>query len=215
MAGGHISAAAVASWSTTDYYHKWKAAHYVMRDCFKELIVAPKWRNDSMLVYVVSDRLQPVEAELSVDVMDFSGKIIYSEKSNVEIPANTSTVLTGMKRSFLLRGASGKDVFAVVRLTAGGKNVDEKNVYFEYHKDLNLPQEPELSILAREEGKQKYILVTADKLACNVMFVLPDSTAFFSDNYIDILPGRTYKINVKTDIPLAEIERRIQYRYLR
>ncbi len=205
----------VASWSTTDYYHKWKAAHYVMRDCFKELIVAPKWRNDSMLVYVVSDRLQPVEAELSVDVMDFSGKIIYSEKSNVEIPANTSTVLTGMKRSFLLRGASGKDVFAVVRLTAGGKNVDEKNVYFEYHKDLNLPQEPELSILAREEGKQKYILVTADKLACNVMFVLPDSTAFFSDNYIDILPGRTYKINVKTDIPLAEIERRIQYRYLR
>lgn len=168
-----------------------------------------------MLVYVVSDRLQPVEAELSVDVMDFSGKIIYSEKSNVEIPANTSIVLTGMKRSFLLRGASGKDVFAVVRLTAGGKNVDEKNVYFEYHKDLNLPQEPELSILAREEGKQKYILVTADKLACNVMFVLPDSTAFFSDNYIDILPGRTYKINVKTDIPLAEIERRIQYRYLR
>ena len=205
----------VASWSTTDYYHKWKAAHYVMRDCFKEIIVAPKWRNDSMLVYVVSDRLQPVEAELSVDVMDFSGKIIYSEKSNVEIPANTSTVLTGMKRSFLLRGASGKDVFAVVRLTAGGKNVDEKNVYFEYHKDLNLPQEPELSILAREEGKQKYILVTADKLACNVLFVLPDSTAFFSDNYIDILPGQTYKINVKTDIPLAEIERRIQYRYLR
>ena len=205
----------VASWSTTDYYHKWKAAHYVMRDCFKEIIVAPKWQNDSMLVYVVSDRLQPVEAELSVDVMDFSGKIIYSEKSNVEIPANTSTVLTGMKRSFLLRGASGKDVFAVVRLTAGGKNVDEKNVYFEYHKDLNLPQEPELSILAREEGKQKYILVTADKLACNVLFVLPDSTAFFSDNYIDILPGRTYKINVKTDIPLAEIERRIQYRYLR
>ena len=205
----------VASWSTTDYYHKWKAAHYVMRDCFKEIIVAPKWQNDSMLVYVVSDRLQPVEAELSVDVMDFSGKIIYSEKSNVEIPANTSTVLTGMKRSFLLRGASGKDVFAVVRLTAGGKNVDEKNVYFEYHKDLNLPQEPELSILAREEGKQKYILVTADKLACNVLFVLPDSTAFFSDNYIDILPGQTYKINVKTDIPLAEIERRIQYRYLR
>ena len=205
----------VASWSTTDYYHKWKAAHYVMRDCFKEIIVAPKWQNDSMLVYVVSDRLQPVEAELSVDVMDFSGKIIYSEKSNVEIPANTSTVLTGMKRSFLLRGASGKDVFAVVRLTAGGKNVDEKNVYFEYHKDLNLPQEPELSILAREEGKQKYILVTADKLACNVLYVLPDSTAFFSDNYIDILPGQTYKINVKTDIPLAEIERRIQYRYLR
>ena len=93
--------------------------------------------------------------------------------------------------------------------------MDEKNVYFEYHKDLNLPQEPELSILAREEGKQKYILVTADKLACNVLFVLPDSTAFFSDNYIDILPGQTYKINVKTDIPLAEIERRIQYRYLR
>ncbi|WP_018336741.1 beta-mannosidase [Butyricimonas synergistica] len=205
----------VASWSTTDYYHKWKAAHYMIRDCFKEVIVAPKWRNDSLLVYAVSDRLRPMNAELCIEVMDFSGKIICMEKSDVEIPANTSTVLAGTKCSSLLRGLTGADVLAVIRLTSEGQVVDEKNMYFEYHKDLNLPKDPGLSIRVQEEGKDKYILVTANELACNVMFALPGGMAFFSDNYIDILPGRTYKIKVKTELSLAEIERQIKYRYLR
>ena len=204
----------VASWSTTDYYHKWKAAHYMIRDCFKEVIVAPKWQNDSLLVYAVSDRSQPTNAELSVEVMDFFGKVVYAEKANVEVPANTSTVLVRMERSSLLRGVTGTDALAVIRLTSGGRVVDEKNVYFEYHKNLNLPKDPGLSVRVQGEGKEKYILVTTNKLACNVMFALSGGTAFFSDNYIDILPRRTYKIDVKTELSPAEIERQIKYRYL-
>lgn len=204
----------VASWSTTDYYHKWKAAHYMIRDCFKEIIIAPKWQNDSLLVYGVSDHLQSKDVELSVEVMDFSGQIIHSEKFEVEIPANTSMILAKLERPVLLQARSGKEVFVTVRLTSGELVIDEKNVYFEYHKDLNLSREPGLSIQVQKEGKEKYIVVTTERLACNVMFAIPGESAFFSDNYIDILPGRTYKINVKTDLSPGEIEQKIQYRFL-
>lgn len=32
------------------------------------------------------------------------------------------------------------------------------------------------------------------------MFCIPGESAFFSDNYIDIIPGRNYKIKVDTDL---------------
>jgi len=204
----------VASWSTTDYYHKWKAAHYVMRDCFKEIIVAPKWNGDTLAIYVVSDRLQSLRGMLDVEVTDFAGKVHCSREVEVVIRPNTSTLLLQLNRDSLLAGASGKEMMVVVRLQAENEVLDEKNVYFEYHKDLKLPK-PSLSIRAIEEQGEKFILVSSDKLACNVMFYLPGEIVFFSDNYCDILPGKNYKIKVDTDLSPTQIEERIRVRYVR
>lgn len=204
----------VASWSTTDYYHKWKAAHYVVRDCFKEIIVAPKWNNDSLAIYAVSDRLQSLRGMLDVEVVDFAGKVHCSREVEVVIHPNTSTILLQLNRDSLLAGASGEEMMVVVRLQAENEVLDEKNVYFEYHKDLKLP-EPSLSIRAIEEQGKKFILVSSDKLACNVMFYLPGDVVFFSDNYRDILPGKNYKIKVDTDLSPTQIEERIRFRYVR
>ena len=201
----------VASWSTTDYYHKWKAAHYVMRDCFKETIVAPKWKGDSLAVYVVNDRLKGIQGCLTIDVIDFSGKLLFRSEKLVTVPANVSSVLWNISREELLGGVSGKDAMAVVRLQQNDKQVlDEKNVYFEYHKNLNLP-DPVVSIQALEENGEKFIQVSSDKLACNVMFYLPKTKAFFFDNYADLVPGRVYRIKVDTELSLSEIENQIKY----
>ena len=78
---------------------------------------------------MVSDHLQSKDAELSVEVMDFSGQIIQSEKFEVEIPANTSMILAKLERPVLLQARSGKEVFVTVRLTSGELVIDEKNVY--------------------------------------------------------------------------------------
>ena len=94
----------------------------------------------------------------------------------------------------------------VVCLRQGDRVLDEKNAYFVYHKNLNLP-EPHFSIQAGEEN--------SDKLACNVMFYIPGELIFFSDNYIDIIPGRSYKIKVDTDLSPTQIQERIGVRYVR
>ena len=100
----------------------------------------------------------------------------------------------------------------VVRLQ-GGQVLDEKNVYCVYHKDLDLPV-PHFSIQAVEENGEKFIQVSSNKLACNVMFYIPGVSTFFSDNYIDIIPGRSYKIKVETDLSPAQIRERIRLHYM-
>ena len=202
----------VASWSTMDYYHKWKAAHYMMRDCFKEVIVAPKWEGDSLAIYAVSDRLEAIHGTLSIEVLDFHGNLIFLTERGVNVPANTSTVLWKLNRESLLAGGSENGMMLVVRLQ-GGQVLDEKNVYFVYHKDLDLLT-PHFSIQAGEENGEKFIRVSSDKLACNVMFYIPGESIFFSDNYIDVIPGRSYKIKIDTDLPPTQIQERIKIRYV-
>ncbi|MFR7875324.1 MAG: glycoside hydrolase family 2 protein [Butyricimonas paravirosa] len=104
------------------------------------------------------------------------------------------------------------EVVLVVRLQEGS-GLDEKNIYFVYHKDLDLPT-PHFSVQAGEENDEKFIQVSSDKLACNVMFCIPGESAFFSDNYIDIIPGRNYKIKVDTDLSPTQIQERIKIRYV-
>ena len=204
----------VASWSTTDYYHKWKAAHYVMRDCFKEVIVASKWEGDTLAIYAVSDRLEEIQGELIIEVLDFQGNSVFLVEKEVNVAANTSTVLWKLNRESLLGGGSEKEMMLVVCLRQGDRVLDEKNAYFVYHKNLNLP-EPHFSIQAGEENGEKFIQVSSDKLACNVMFYIPGESIFFSDNYIDIIPGRSYKIKVDTDLSPTQIQERIGVRYVR
>ena len=130
----------------------------------------------------------------------------------VNIPTNTSTVLWKLNRELLLAGGSENGMMLVVRLQ-DGQVLDEKNVYFEYHKDLDLPI-PHFSIQAGEEDGEKFIWVSSDKLACNVMFYIPGESIFFSDNYIDVIPGRSYKIKVDTDLSPTQIQERIKIRYV-
>ena len=47
------------------------------------------------------------------------------------------------------------------------------------------------------------------------MFYIPGESIFFSDNYIDIIPGRSYKIKVDTDLSPTQIQERIGVRYVR
>ena len=63
--------------------------------------------------------------------------------------ANTSTVLWKLNREVLLAGGSENEVVLVVRLQEGDQVLDEKNIYFVYHKDLDLPT-PHFSVQAGE-----------------------------------------------------------------
>lgn len=54
------------SWSTVDYFGRWKAAHYAVRKAYREVIVSAAEEDQHMRIYAVSDRLQPVEDRKSV-----------------------------------------------------------------------------------------------------------------------------------------------------
>src|SRR5660397_26486 len=80
----------VASWSSTDYYQNWKALQYYVKKGFGQVLVSPYIDGVKFKVGIVNDRLEKVNTELKLKLMDFDGEVIWEEASLVEIPANSS-----------------------------------------------------------------------------------------------------------------------------
>jgi beta-mannosidase len=110
----------VVSWSGRDYYGRWKALQYYVRRAFALLLVSPALEHDSVRVYVVSDRLTPVQGTLTVRTLTFDGRELYTTTSPVTLPADTSIVALSVPLAEALgrhatggtAGAGGRDAAA-------------------------------------------------------------------------------------------------------
>src|SRR6201997_4973915 len=82
----------VASWASIDYYGRWKALHYYARRFYDDVLISPFLHDDKVDVYVVSDKLQPLSGTIHARLLDFSGKVLFEQTKNVQIPAQSSAI---------------------------------------------------------------------------------------------------------------------------
>ena len=60
-----------ASWSSIDYYGKWKALHYSVKEAFKPVIVSHEFIDSSLHITVVSDKSSVFSGEVEVVLSEF------------------------------------------------------------------------------------------------------------------------------------------------
>src|SRR5581483_970115 len=110
----------VASWSSIDYYGRWKALQYAAREFFAPVLVSPVEEKGAVNVWGVSDRRTETPARLTVRLIDFQGRELWRKEQDVRLAPNASAVLLSMPRPQALGGAVTTRVFARnVYLTAG------------------------------------------------------------------------------------------------
>lgn len=173
----------VASWSSMDYYGRWKAQQYMARKAFQPFLVSPFRENDSIKVYAVSDAYKNVDAMLQINLMDFAGKVLRTVLINVKVPANSSTVVYAIDENELTNGINKMEAFMNIKLVEGSSELSVNNFFFGKPKELNLPK-PKISLKAIDNH---HIEITTNKLARFVWLQLPNSINAFSDNYFDLL----------------------------
>ena len=74
----------VASWSSMDYYKRWKAVHYIAKKAFEPVLISADIKDDSIDLYIVSDKLQNFHADLILTTYGFEGNEIYSKSFPVQ-----------------------------------------------------------------------------------------------------------------------------------
>ena len=82
----------VASWSSIDYYGRWKALQYYARRFYAPILVSPHIEDGSLKVYIVSDKTEAQPATLRVRLMDFDGKVLLEDTHAVDVVALSSKV---------------------------------------------------------------------------------------------------------------------------
>ncbi len=191
----------VASWSSTDYYQKWKALQYYVKKGFEQVLVSPYEETVKLKVGIVNDRLEPINAELRLSLVDFDGHVIWEEAHLVDVPANSSDVYYDVNKwefRYKYRRQISNAVFTS-ELIENGKVLSKNSYYFLPFKNLNIPT-PEVTHSVTKTTDGFAITLTTDKLAKNVYLQIGDEDGFFSDNYFDMLANEKLTIKLKTNI---------------
>jgi beta-mannosidase len=193
----------VASWSSIDYYGKWKALHYMAKKVYAPIIVAPKIVGDSVQFWIVSDAQEPVAGDLFVSVREMNGATVTAKTLHLKVSPNMSRVFATLSKKELLGGADEARVVLVSRFTALKERTTENFTYFTYPKDLQL-EKPVIAIAAKKVKAGYELSLSTSTLAKNVCLTCADVNGFFTDNYFDMLPGEPTTIIFQTQTALKD-----------
>jgi beta-mannosidase len=182
----------VASWSSIDYYGRWKALQYAARRFFAPVLVSPADENGTLRVYLVSDRRTDLPAHLTLRLVDLDGGgERWRFDRDVTVKALTSEVQFSAWKRDILKGADPTRVVLSAELRgADGASIGRNLFYFVKTRDLALPT-PELGLTVTPHRIGATVRITARRFARAVWLSTPGEDGAFSDNFFDLLPGET------------------------
>jgi beta-mannosidase len=194
----------VASWSSIDYYGRWKAEQYFARKFFAPVLVSPVIEKGVVTIWGVSDRRADARARLSVRLVDFAGNGLSRFDLGIQLVGNASRAYMTVPERDVLKGADPSKVVLIAELDAEGPpgpTTSRNLLYFKKTKDLQLPK-PELKLsVAPSVNGTLAVSVAAKQLARNVFLASGAIDGFFEDNYFDVLPGETVIVTFKPRAP--------------
>ena len=188
----------VVSWSSVDYFGRWKALHYKARDLYKNYMLSVSQSDSLVDIFVVSDSIKDIKAELQVDVMDFNGNSLFAETIELNVPSNRSQVAEQYLIEDLIPDSLLNTGFINLSLSKGRKTLATAQHYFTIPKELNLP-EAAISMKASQYKKGYEITLSSPTLVKNLMLFTETAQGHFSDNYFDLLPGKEKTVLFSTE----------------
>lgn len=197
----------VASWSSIDYYGRWKALQYYARRFYAPVLVSPHFDNGTLSVYVVSDKTSPEEGQLRLRIMDFSGKVIRESTRSISIEPLASKLYEQFTVTDLFSNGplDLSKLLGAVDLTIGGKAVSSNLVFFVPSKQIQLvPATVTAEIAPKGDGYDA--VLRSPVLARAVYLSFGEADAQFSDNYINLLPNEPVTIHITSNSSLAELK---------
>jgi beta-mannosidase len=187
----------VASWSSIDYYGRWKALQYYARRFYAPTLVVPHFDEGSLQVYVVSDKTAPQTAQLDLRIMQFDGTVVKEISQPVNVPALSSTVVERLPVSSIGDKLDLSKLFVSVVLKVNGDVVSSNITYFVPTKQIQLPT-PDIHTTVTKQADGYDVELTSPVLERSVFVSFGDVDAELSDNYFDILPKQPVKIHVRS-----------------
>jgi beta-mannosidase len=198
----------VISWSSQDYYGRKKALGYWIKNEYAAMLVSPIVEDGRVKIYVVSDYLKPRKADLSIELIDFSGTVLWKKLIPTEIPANRSVVIFDTAYPAFTKNINTKQVFLITTLKDNDQVLSENTLYFAPPKDLDL-QLPTIQRQITQIADGYKVELSTDQLAKNVYLKMPFKGEL-PENYFDLIPGRPKTLIYLTKTKFPDISNMVK-----
>jgi len=188
-----------ASWSSLDYFGRWKALHYAARRFYAPLLLSIEDKNNEMNIMVTNDLPDLWKGSIRWSLETLTGeKLQVGEKSVAAAPFD-ATLAAALNFSNDLDDDLKRKTIFIAELCQDQQVLARQTAFFVPIKYLHLADPV---IQSRIHIEQRHICINLHSLsfACLVELNLKEADVVFSDNYFNMPMNR----NVKITAPLPE-----------
>ncbi len=196
----------VASWSSIDYYGRWKALNYAAKRFFAPLLVSGVYedRTKTVRIYAVNDQKNKARAKISWALCSLDGVKLLTGSKTVSLLPGASVAAKVLNVKYLVKKFSKNNLVLFITLACEKEPVSENIVLFAKPKDINL-ERPEILCTAKKIGKETAVInLTTDKPALWIRLKTKNPDIRFSDNFFHLEPGKIKVITAKLNGLLFE-----------
>ena len=193
------------SWSSVDYYGRYKALHYAARKFYAPVAMGLFLEGDILTVNISNETMK-----------DFKGKIkVYISKNNFEVQKEYIEAVD-------IERLSSKDVFAFEAITDNPYDsyiyvdlFDEKDNFIMRQIELLVPpkyfkwENPNINTEFKKAEDGVKITVTADCFAKGVYIDFDDIDCVLTDNFFNITNKEGYTVKAVARFDIEELEKRV------
>ena len=172
----------VASWSSLDFFGRWKALHYAARRFYAPLMLSIEDKPPEQGVYVTNDLLEPWEGTVRWSLETLAGEVLTSGQAPVMAAPQTAIQVCKLDFSDRVSDDNSRMLVFIAELWQGDKFVARQTAGFAPIKHLSLA-DPALTAVLRSERGQLIIDLTSRSFALLVEVSLTGTDVVFSDNY--------------------------------
>jgi beta-mannosidase len=204
-----------ASWSSIDYYGRWKALHYAAKRFYAPVLLSIEDEDTRMGIHVTSDLTEPWQGIIRWSLETLSGEVQAAGEEKVTAAPLSSTHIGTLDFSDRLDNANKREVVFICELWETDERVALTVTPFIPNKHLSLVG-PELKADVSLRDDQVVITVTGKSLARFIELKIAGVDVIFDDNYADLPAGRTmtFTCDVPDGCTIDQIRDRLQLRSL-
>jgi beta-mannosidase len=179
----------VCSWSSIDYFGRWKALHYAARRFFAPVLLSAEEQGSRVDLHVTNDGRQPFAGRAAWRLETLAGEVIKRGELPLRARPSANTRLKRLDFARELTPDSRRALILVYELlTAAGDLLSRGVLSFVPHKHVELC-DPGLQAELTDDGSEWRVTLRARALARFVEVSFEDVIAVWSDNFFDLPAG--------------------------
>lgn len=179
----------VASWSSLDYFGRWKALHYAARRFYAPLLLSIEDGETAMGIHVTNDTTAAWNGTVRWSLETLRGEVLAAGDEIVSAAQLASTHVCTPDFTGRIADENCRELVFICSLWQEDRRIAREVATFAPNKHLSLT-DPGLVVNVRKDGDHLAFDLTAQSLARFVELALTGVDAVFSDNYFDLPAGR-------------------------
>ena len=180
------------SWSVLDYYGFGKAGYYYLKRVNATRLGSFKLlANGGVELWLTNNSLDPLVDTVSVQLGSFDGSLVWEQRTELSIAANTSRVVRSWSADEIQGSAE-----RYISVRSGSDSFPANRAFFSALKDLDRSPGVVEVMTNPLTSSMLEVSLAARTYAYFVHLIVPVDGTAFSDNYFDLLPGEQRSITV-------------------